>query len=436
MPHAKLPHNMPAERAVLGCVLVEPSQLHEVSVLLSPEMFWNQEHRAIYISILDLYNASQPIDLVSVFDHICRKQPEHAKIAASKISDLAMDCPAPSNAKYYAEAVRGKAILRDMLFATTEISDSATNPALELDEVLSIAERRIIGIVERRAVGDISELPTEIIAAWTRLEQRKITGHVPGVPTGFRDLDDILGGMRPGEFCILAARPSVGKTCVALNIAHHCRCALFVSLEQSAEELTERLLCSTSGIDSHRLRTARIGPDDIVKLHDACASLRGVKLFIDDTAGRKVSHIGAQARRIQMRHDIRLVVVDYIQLIDPEDRKQPRHEQVGQISRRLKLLARELNLPILALSQLNRASEDRDDKKPRLSDLRSSGELEQDADVVLLMHRPSGDDNGQPSRETVIQVAKHRNGPTGEVTLQFQPERMRFVDQVKNRPPL
>jgi replicative DNA helicase len=259
-------------------------------------------------------------------------------------------------------------------------------------------------------------------------------GEHAGVPTGYTDLDKILAGMQKSELIIVAARPSVGKTSFALNVVRNVlkegMPVLFVSLEQARIELAERLLCCQALVDSHKLRKGYLNEEEFGKLMDASGTLCETKLFIDDTPGQSMLRIAANARRLKLRHDLRLVVIDYLQLIDPDNKRDSRQEQVASISRRLKFLARELHIPVMALAQVNRSSEDRQDHKPRLSDLRESGALEQDADTVLLLHRPELREPGQHEGIVEVIVGKQRNGPTGEVTLYYRKEFMRFENHM------
>jgi replicative DNA helicase len=284
--------------------------------------------------------------------------------------------------------------------------------------------------------GQTITLEQALAEAYDRIDQRH-TGTealtISGLPTGYVDLDEITAGLQNSELVIIAARPSVGKTSFALNLIRNIvirdpAAVFFVSLEQSRIELAERLLCCQARVDSHKLRKGHLSAEDMQKLIDAGGVLRNTKLFIDDSPGQGMLRIAANARRLKLRHDIRLVCIDYLQLIEPDNRRDPRQEQVAQISRRLKFLARELKIPVIALAQVNRSSEDRQDHRPRLADLRESGSIEQDADTVLLLHRPDRYEPGQHEGIVEIIIGKQRNGPTGEITLTYLKEFMRYED--------
>jgi replicative DNA helicase len=324
-------------------------------------------------------------------------------------------------------------IIRSLIHTSNEILRDAYDQAQPADEMLAKAEREVLDIAEKGVTGSTFTLQQAIKEAYARLDARK-TGEasdVTGLLTGFVDLDHLTAGLQKNELIILAARPSVGKTAMALNIVRHVVVeekapVFFVSLEQARIELAERLLVCQARVDSHRLRKATLASDEMQRIMDAGGIFHKAKLFIDDTPAQNMLRIAANARRLKLREGIRLVVIDYLQLIDPENRRDPRQEQVAQISRRLKHLARELELPVIALAQVNRSSEDRQDHKPRLSDLRESGSLEQDADTVLMLHRPGKADSSVDDNIIEVIVAKQRNGPTGDVTLTYVKQFMRF----------
>jgi replicative DNA helicase len=313
------------------------------------------------------------------------------------------------------------------------------------DELVSQAERKIMDIARSGMVGETLTLNQAVLEALSRIDSRAGKDasdlSIGGLPTGYHDLDQILAGLHNSELAIIAARPSVGKTAFALNIVRNVvvehgkdsPVVLFVSLEMSRVELAERLLCCQSRVDSHKVRKGHLNSDDIQKLMDAGDALRRARLYLDDTPTRSMIQIAATARRIQKKHErdggLRLVVIDYLQLIEPENRRDPRQEQVAQISRRLKYLARELEIPVIALAQVNRASEDRQDHTPRLSDLRESGSLEQDADTVMILHRP-GRFGGEEDKVLEVHVAKQRNGPTGEITLTWHKQFNRYENYI------
>jgi len=422
---------------VLGSLLLYDECLHEVLQLLTPDCFVRDAHRKIFTVIVELYNAGKRVDPVILHEELLRRgfldQDGQGELTADYIAELINKVPTAAHAVHYATIVREKAIARRLISAGTEIVAAAYDPSRDPDELLQEAERKIFDIAQHRIVGETLRLSDVLAQAFDRIDDRASRGgHViSGLPTGFFDLDDLTSGLQPSELVIIAARPSVGKTALAMNIVEHLTvdqglAVLFVSLEQSKLELAERLLCSRARIDSHRLRSGRIGSAEIVRLQQAADEMRAAPLFIDDTPGRNMLQITAEARRLKRQYDLQLVVVDYLQLIEPDNLRDSRQEQIARISRRLKMLARDLQVPVVALSQLNRSLEMREGHRPRLADLRESGSIEQDADVVMLLHRPElYDDDAEPGLAEVI-VAKQRNGPTGTVRLSFLRQYTRF----------
>jgi replicative DNA helicase len=343
--------------------------------------------------------------------------------------------PTAANAEHYARVVRDKAIVRNLIHASTEVLRDAYDQALPADELLEGAERKILDIAQMGITGQTFTLAEALNEAYDRIDirsqQERDQLSVSGLATGFVDLDDKTAGMQNSQLIILAARPSVGKTALSLSIARYVAVeshqpVFFVSLEQSRIELAERLLCCQARVDSHKLRLAHLSSDDMEKLIAAGGVLKNAKMFIDDTPGQSMLRIAANARRLKLRHGIKLVIVDYLQLVEPDNRRDSRQEQVANISRRLKHLARELQIPVLSLAQLNRGLEDRQGHEPRLADLRESGSIEQDSDTVLLMHRPELYEPGQHEGVVEVNIAKQRNGPTGKITLTFVKQFMRF----------
>ena len=433
--HDRLPpQSRDAERSVLGSMLRDNAVINDVLQILRTDNFYFDAHQKIFQALVDVYNAGHPVDMIILADAL--KTRKHFEDVGGDIylADLWDAAPTAANAEYYAKIVREKAITRNLIHASTEILRDAYDQAQPADELLGSAERKILEIAERGMTGNTTTLMEAIDEAYTRIDQRtgKKSGSVSGVASGFVDLDALTAGFQNSELIILAARPSVGKTAFSLNIVRHVVVeeklpVFFVSLEQAKVELAERLLAAQARVDSHRLRTGHLGSDDIGKLHVAGDTLRhSAKLFIDDTPGQGMLRIAASARRLKIKEGIRLVVIDYLQLIEPENRRDPRQEQVAQISRRLKFLARELELPVMALAQVNRSSEDRQDHRPRLADLRESGSIEQDADTCLMLHRPGRFDGGTEDNIIEVIVAKQRNGPTGDVTLAYLKQYMRY----------
>lgn len=428
------PHNNDAEKSVLGSMLRDNRVIPDLVQFLKADDFYVFAHQKIYeaTSHLNIHTGA-PVDPVTLANHLKEQQLIEDIGGYGYLAELWDAAPSSANAEYYGRIVRSKAILRHLIYACNDLLRDAYDQVMPAQELLDQAERKVLEIAELGITGDTRTLQEAIIEAYTRMEQRKEKGHqeVSGVPTGYVDLDNLTAGMQESELCIIAARPSVGKTSFALNLLRNIivqakMSALFVSLEQSRIELAERLLCCQARVDSHKLRKGTLNSEEIEKLVEAGGILRSAKLFIDDTPGQSMLRIAANARRLKVKHDIKLVCVDYLQLIDPDDRRDSRQEQVAGISRRLKFLARELKIPVVALAQVNRGSEDRQDHRPRLSDLRESGAIEQDADTVMLLHRPDYHEPGANEGIIEVIVAKQRNGPTGDVTLGFDKKYMRF----------
>jgi replicative DNA helicase len=427
------PHSRDAERSVLGSMLRDNGVIGDIIQIARAENFYSDAHQKIFQGIIALYDKGQPVDLVLLADYL--KDQKHIDDVGGYgyLAELWDAAPTAANAEYYARIVRDKAVIRNLIHAGTEILRDSYDQSMPADELLETAERKILDIAELGVTGSTFTLGQAINEAYDRIDVRKqqdITS-ISGIPTGFVDLDEKTAGLQNSELVIIAARPSVGKTAFALSIMRHMivdvgEPVFFVSLEQSRIELAERMLCMQSRVDSHKLRKGHLGSDDMQKLIEAGGILKASKLYIDDTPGQGMLRIAANARRLKLRHGIKIVFIDYLQLIEPDNRRDSRQEQVAQISRRLKFLARELMIPVVALAQVNRASEDRGDHKPRLADLRESGSIEQDADTCMILHRPEMYEPGQHEGIVELNIAKQRNGPTGEITLTFIKQFMRY----------
>jgi replicative DNA helicase len=440
------PQNRDAERGVIGGILRDSDTLPTVQQIIVAENFYFDAHQKIYQALCDLSNEGQPIDLVLLYDKL-RKNKQIEDVGGKEyLADLWESVPTGANAEYHAGLVREAAMIRGLIHAGNEILRDSYDRTQSADELVAQAERKIMDIAKGSMVGEVKSLGEVVQAAFERLDSRigKDNLAISGLPSGYVDLDNITAGLQNSELVIIAARPSVGKTAFALNVVRNIitegvangssPVVLFFSLEMARIELAERLLCCQSRVDSHKVRKGHLNSDDIQKLMDAGDVLRRAKLYIDDTPSRTMIQIGASARRLTKKHEkdggLKLVVIDYLQLIEPENRRDPRQEQVAQISRRLKFLARELNIPVIALAQVNRASEDRQDHKPRLSDLRESGSIEQDADTCMMLHRPGKFDGAQDDNVLEVIIAKQRNGPTGEITLTWMKEYNRYENYI------
>jgi replicative DNA helicase len=439
------PHSRDAERCLLGGMLRENIVINDVIQLVRTENFYFDAHQKIYQGVLALNDKANPVDLVTLAEWL-REQKYVEDIGGYPyLAELWEAAPTAANVEYYAKIVREKAIIRNLIHAGNEILRDAYDQVQPADELLGDAERKILEVAELGITGQHVTLQEAIHDAYERIDARASNTMPAGLATGFLDIDEITAGLHNNELVILAARPSVGKTAMALNIVRNIIISdpvrgaepagvFFVSLEQARVELAERLLCAQARVDSHKLRKGHLGSDDMDRLMKAGDVLSRAKLFIDDTPAQGMLRIAANARRLKKRYDIRLVVIDYLQLIDPDNKRDSRQEQVSQISRRLKFLARELKVPVLSLAQVNRSSEDRGNHKPRLADLRESGAIEQDADTVMLLHRPGMYEGGQEDNIIEVLIAKQRNGPTGDVTLAYLKQYMRYENYAVGGP--
>jgi replicative DNA helicase len=434
------PQNPEAERSVLGSMLRDNAVIGDVIPVLRTEHFYADAHQKVFAAITHIYDKGKPVDVVVLAEELHQRGQIDDIGGYAYLGELWDAAPTAANAVYYANIVRDRSLVRSLIHTSTEILRDAYDQVQPADELVQAAEHKIFEIASSGIVGQTYELREALNDAFSRLDQLALGQESnTGIPTGYLDLDEITAGLHNSELVIIAARPSVGKTSLALNIVRNIvvddrKAAFFVSLEQARIELAERLLVCQARVDSHKLRKGRLSSDDMDKLIEAGDVLRNAKLFIDDTPSQSMLRIAANARRLKMRQDIKVVFIDYLQLIEPDNRRDPRQEQVAQVSRRLKFLARELNIPVVALAQVNRSSEDRQDHRPRLADLRESGSLEQDSDTVILLHRPDRYEPGQHEGIVEVIVGKQRNGPTGDVTLTYVKQYMRFENHAVGTP--
>lgn len=422
-----------AEKGLLGALLRWNEAIGDVLQVLRHDDFRTDSHQKIFLAIAGLYDAGKPADTVMVANAL-HDRGQVADVGYPYLAELWDGEPTGAKAVYYAGVVRDASICRRLAVAGNEIVRDSTERKDAAEQLLEGAERRIFEIAQLGLTGQTVSLSDAVNLACDRMDARSSGQRRSGLGTGYRDIDNVTGGLQDGELTVIAARPSCGKTalaaCLARNAVGAGEAALFASLEQSHVELAERILCREAKVDLLRLRQGWLGPEEMSRVDAARQHLAGMRLFIDDAPHQTMLRIGANARRLKLKHGIRLIVVDYLQMVDPEDRKAPRQEQVASISRRLKQLAREIDVPVVALAQLNRSSEDRLDRRPRLSDLRESGAIEADADGVWLLHRP--EQNGDVVE---LIVAKQRNGPTGDLKLYFRKEQMAFEDYAEEHVP-
>jgi replicative DNA helicase len=432
------PHAQEAEAALLGSMILDEQAIGDVvQVLKGSGDFYKTAHAVIYDVLVDLYDRNQPITMVALNQRL-RDRGEIEQVGGiDYLLQLAEAVPSATLATHFAGMVREKAVLRSLIESTTNILDRAYNAPEDVSELLDEAEQAIFALAESDATGEASDLRSLLDETYARLEQhdgRLITG----LETGFYELDEMTSGLHPGEMTIIAARPSMGKTAFALNIAEHVAASnhvpvAFFSLEMGKQQLAQRLLCSRSGVDSQRLRRNMIRDDDWRSLQDAMSQLHDAPLYIDDTPGLSILALRAKARRLAARHHIKAIFIDYLQLMSGP-KSDSREQEVSAISRGVKALARELEVPVICLSQLNRGPESREGHKPRMSDLRESGSIEQDADVVMMLHREDyyhrGDMDYTDTGISELIIAKQRNGPTGTIPLQFNSATTRFLNAV------
>jgi replicative DNA helicase len=423
------------ERALLGVMLRDNAVIGDVLQVLSAEVFYADAHQKIYRAITTTFDGGKAVDVVTLANELQELRHLEYVGGAAYLAELWEAAGTAGGVEQYVSAIRAAWTLRSLERVGREIATNAGDPHAPAAEILEEAERSILGIAEGTLADRTVSLREEVYRAYDRLDALTVaTAEAPdGLRYGYVDLDDLTGGLHDGELVILAGRPGTGKTalagCIARNVIDHHQPVFFASLEQSAAELVNRLFSAEARVDSRKFRRGKMSREEVGKIREAGDYLAGLKLFIDDTPGQGLLRLAANARRLKRRQGIKLVVIDYLQLIEPENRRDSRQEQVALISRRLKFLARDLDLPVLACCQLNRESEYRQDRKPRLADLRESGAIEQDADVVLLMHRAAPkEDKGTDRHQEVIEVeiAKQRNGPTGELKLIYQKPFLRF----------
>jgi replicative DNA helicase len=437
-PERALPHNLEAEKSVLGAILIHNEAFNHAAELIDSRDFFRDAHRRIFDKMVQLSERNDPIDFVTLKEELGRTGELEEVGGPAYIASLADGVPRSANVEHYARIVKEKATLRNLIQSANRILSEAYRAEEDAEVILDGAEKAIFEIAEdriREGFVPLRDLVQSSFATIEKLQQHK--GLVTGVPTGFIDLDEMTSGLQPSDLVLVAARPSMGKTSFVLNIAQHVGIQTdmtvgFFSLEMSKEQLFMRMLTAEARIDAHRFRTGYLNEKDYGRLSHALGTLAEARVFIDDTASLGVLEMRAKARRLQAEHGLHLLIIDYIQLMQGRGRFESRQAEIASISRSLKGLAKELKIPIVALSQLSRASETRSDHRPQLSDLRESGALEQDADVVMFIYRDEQyrDADGQPNQESEgiaeIIIGKQRNGPVGTAKLAFIKEHTRF----------
>ena len=432
------PQNIEMEQSLLGSLLIDKDALIKVADMITADDFYKDSHRMTFETMKELYEKREPIDLLSLGSRLEEKKQLETVGGRSYLATLANSVPTSSHVVHYAQVVQGKATLRRLLTAASDITELGYHETEDLDQLLDKAEQRLFTVSQKYLKRTFIPITDVLTDAFDRIDElHKESGKLRGIPTYFADLDNMLAGLQKSDLVILAARPSVGKTTLALDIARNVATKAkepvgIFSLEMSKEQLVDRLLCSEAGVDLWKMRTGKLSDqgenDDFSRINKAMGALSEAKIYIDDSANSNVMEIRTKARRLQTEHGLGLIVIDYLQLMEGRGQEN-RVQEVSEISRNLKAIARELNVPVLALSQLSRGVESRDSHIPRLADLRESGSIEQDADVVLFIYREKMYQQDLPPDKAHLSdiiIAKHRNGPTGRIKLFFDEKNVTF----------
>lgn len=432
------PQDIQAEKSLLGAIMISDAILPEILTIIRPRDFYEERHAIIFEAMSDLYDQHKPVDLLTLTAELKRKKKLKNIGGATYLAELSNTVPAAAHAKAYAEIIEKASIRRRLIQAGTEIAEKAYSEDADVGNLVGAAERDLFNVSDKIVKSDYVAMDTLLADAFDRIEElRNNKGALRGLKTGFRDLDKMTAGFHKGDLIIIGARPAMGKTTFAQNLAYNIatinnRGVLFFSMEMANNEIIDRMISDVSGVDNWKIRTGNINSEEHQRLMDALGEMDNVPIFIDDTSSMTIVELRNKARRAMHDHDIGIVIVDYLQLITGDDRyKGNRVQEVTEISRGLKILARELGIPVVALSQLSRTVTGRDNPRPLLSDLRDSGSIEQDADLVMFLHRPDyyhqNDDDYEETHITELIVAKHRHGAVGKVDLYFHPELLRFM---------
>jgi replicative DNA helicase len=429
------PQNVDAEMSLLGAVLIDEEVLADISEHVKPRDFYDKRHGVIYDAIMRLYEKNKPVDLLTLTDELKRKSELDEIGGSAYLTELTNYVPTAAHAESYAEIVAQKAVRRRLIKASGEISELGYDESTTTQELLQQAEAELFTVSDQSLKQDLVSLESILTESFDRIEElHRNKGSLRGIRTGYRDLDNMTAGLQRSDLIILAARPAMGKTTLVTNLMYNVATiakqpVLFFSLEMSKEQLVDRMLADASGVDSWNIRTGNLSDDDFSKLSEAMGEMAEAPIYIDDTPGVSVLEMRTKARRAAHEQPLGLIIIDYLQLMQGSGRHDGnRVQEVSEISRGLKLLARELDVPVIALSQLSRTVENRSPQIPQLADLRESGSIEQDADIVMFIYREAYY-NPDTERENITDliIAKHRNGPVGKVELYFHPERLRFM---------
>jgi len=441
VPAGKIPpQNLDAEMSLLGAVLIDEETLADVSEHVKPHDFYDKRHAVTYGAMMRLFEKHRPVDLLTLTDELKRKNELDIVGGSAYLTELTNYVPSAAHAESYAEIVEQKAIRRRLIKASAEISELGFDEEIDTKEILEKAEQELFAVSDQSLKQDLVPMEAILTDSFDRMEElHRNKGSLRGIRTGYRDLDNMTAGLQRSDLLILAARPAMGKTTLVTNLAYNIATinklpVLFFSLEMSKEQLVDRMLADASGVDAWNIRTGNLSDEDFSKLSDAMGEMAEAPIFIDDTPGVSVLEMRTKARRIAHEQPIGLIIIDYLQLMQGSGKNDGnRVQEVSEISRGLKLIARELNVPVIALSQLSRSVESRTPQIPMLSDLRELGSIEQDADIVMFIYREAYY-NPETERENITDliIAKHRNGPVGKVELYFHPERLRFMSLDRN----
>ncbi|WAM33220.1 replicative DNA helicase [Caldicellulosiruptor morganii] len=437
----EMPESREAEEAVVGAMLLDREVISEVAEILTEEDFATPQLKEIFAAIMDLFEEGKPADIITVSERLRERGSFEAVGGTEYLTNIVVNIPTTANATYYAKIVEEKSLLRKLINSSMKIIEKCKSQTERVEDIVDFAEKTIFNVIQNKNSKDFSHLKEILIETYNKIEELYLKrSHIIGIPTGFSEFDRMTAGLQPSDLILIAARPAMGKTSFALNIVQYAALragvpvAIF-SLEMSKEQLVTRMICSEAMIDSHKLRTGNLEDEEWKKFAKALALLSNAPIYIDDTPAITVSEMRAKCRRLKLKEKgLGLVMVDYLQLMTARGRFESKQQEIAEISRSLKALARELNVPVLALSQLSRAPETRADHRPILSDLRESGAIEQDADIVAFLYR---DEYYNPDTDkkhiAELIVAKHRNGPTGTIELLFLDKHTKFMDLEKNR---
>lgn len=432
------PQDLVAEKSLLGAIMLQDSVMADILTILKPRDFYEKRHELIFTAMMQLYDQHRPIDLLTLTAELKKQKNLRDIGGAAYLTELSNFVPAAAHAKAYAEIVERASVRRRLIKAGSEIAAKAYDDDAEVNSLIGAAERDLFEVSDKIVKSDYVAMDELLADAFDRIEElHKNKGALRGLKTGFRDLDKKTAGFQKGDLVIIGARPAMGKTTFAQNLAYNIatinrKGVLFFSMEMAANEIIDRMISDVSGVDNWKMRTGNLSDEEFQKIGDALSEMDEVPIYIDDTSSMTIMELRNKARRAMHDHDIGIVIVDYLQLISGSDRYAGnRVQEVTEISRGLKILARELEIPVVALAQLSRSVTGRDDPRPVLSDLRESGSIEQDADLVMFLHRPDyyrqNDDNYEETHITELIVAKHRHGAVGKIELYFHPELLRFM---------